>query len=92
MPPDKCSHQNFHSKVEVFRLTRREGSPVEDFMAEIRIKCLDCGLPFRFLGLGFGLSFDKPRLSPDALELRAPIEPEIVPEILGLPLGQTGRA
>ena len=77
-----CEHEHFLSEANVTRLTDRSGV-VTGYTVDIRIKCEDCGLPFRFLGLGAGSHYAEPRVSVDALELRAPLEPAYVTEILG---------
>ena len=66
-----CLHEHTQISADVARI-EDEGV----FMADLRIQCADCGEPFRFLGLPYGLSFQHPALSPDGLELRAPMEPE----------------
>ena len=81
-----CTHEQFKSKVGVYRLTDREGGPVTGYTADIHIECAQCGLAFRFRGKSYGSSPFEPRLSADGLELRAPIEPAHVTEILGHPL------
>lgn len=66
-----CAHEQFGAEVDVHRL--------EDsgkFIADVRVKCVQCGEPFRFIGLSAGISFDQPTVSIDETELRAPIEPE----------------
>lgn len=66
-----CPHMNFHTDVAVARL--------EDsgrFMAEIRIKCTDCGLPFQFKGLNPGLNLNGAMVSVDGLEARMAIVPQ----------------
>jgi len=80
-----CQHDQFRADVAVHRLTESDGGPVRCFMADVRIKCMQCGLHFRFMGLPFGMSAAQPMLSADGLELRAPIEPAHVPELLGVP-------
>jgi hypothetical protein len=82
----KCDHPNFKCDANIFRLTDGEGGPVTGYTADIRIKCSECGLPFRFRGLPAGSHFAEPTVSADALELRAPLEPAYVTEILGQPL------
>lgn len=86
-----CAHASFRADVRVGRLTKTDEGPVTAYTADVRITCHDCGLPFRFLGLSAGSSPDRPTVSVDALELRAPLEPAHVPEILGHPL-VSGRA
>jgi hypothetical protein len=82
----RCPHLNFKSVVKVYRLTDVPDGPVTAFTADIEIKCADCALPFRFLGVAVGVHPIEPRASADALELRAPIEPAYVTEICGRPL------
>jgi hypothetical protein len=84
--PKNCEHDRFKSLVRVSRLTDTEGGSVTGYIADICIECLECGLPFRFLGSQYGSSPHQPMLSADGLELRAPIEPAHVTEILGRPL------
>lgn len=48
------------------------------FMAEITIKCVDCGMPFQFMGLPAGISVSKPSVDPLGFELRVPIKPYAV--------------
>lgn len=86
-----CEHLNFEASVRVGRLTETEGGPVTGYTADVGIVCADCRLPFRFVGLPAGLLRDAPTVSADALELRAPLEPAYVAEILGVPL-VSGRA
>jgi len=71
MPP--CEHEDFEASVAVVRL-----QDTKRFQADIRIVCSQCHEPFRFIGVPAGLSFERPAASIDGLELRAPIEPELV--------------
>lgn len=45
------------------------------YMAEIRISCTQCGLPFQFLGLEPGLDLNGARVSVDGLEANIAICP-----------------
>ena len=66
-----CAHKQFGAKVAVNQL--------EDsgkFIADVRVKCIECGEPFRFIGLPAGINFERPTVSIDETELHAPIEPE----------------
>jgi hypothetical protein len=61
---------NFHSHVVINR--------IEDtgrFMADVTIKCLDCGEPFQFIGLQPGLNMNGATVSIDGLEARMAILP-----------------
>jgi hypothetical protein len=66
-----CEHHAFSSSVRIARL--------EDsgrFMAEVRIRCADCGLPFEFLGLQAGLNLDGATVSIDGQEANLAISPK----------------
>jgi len=66
-----CQHMNFHASVQVARIENKGR-----FMAEIRIKCLDCGIPMQFMGLKPGLDFDGATVSLDGLEANIGIHPQ----------------
>ena len=87
----QCQHEDFRTEVSILRLSREEGGPVESFRFEAAIHCAQCGVKFRFVGMKAGLSYNEPMVSPDATELRAPIEAAYVEEILGVP-AVSGRA
>lgn len=81
-----CAHFNFRANVKVGRLTEDDEVTVKAYTADIEIHCVDCGLPFRFLCARAGVDPRNPTVSVDALELRAPLEPAYVTEILGIPV------
>jgi hypothetical protein len=67
-----CYHHNFTANVTVNR--------IEDtgrFMADVRIECADCGLPFSFKGLRAGLDCNGAAVSPDGLEGRFALAPGV---------------
>lgn len=68
-----CNHSNFMTEVEINRLG--DHSPVR-FCADIRIRCEDCGLPFRFIGLPAGVDLNGAATSVDATEGRFAIAPK----------------
>lgn len=70
-----CPHNDFEARVEVNRLTSNDNGPVTGYAADIRIQCLHCREPFRFIGVPAGLRPDRPMCSVDETELRAPIRP-----------------
>lgn len=82
-----CAHMNFKAQVNVFRLTdSADESKVNGYTAEIRINCIECDLPFEFIGVDAGMMPTKPMASVDAQELRVPIRPKgckIMPAIPG---------
>lgn len=63
-----CQHEQFFAHVEVNRL---EDSG--QFSACVRIKCEQCGEPFRFLGLPTGLDLSGASVSSDGTEARLAI-------------------
>lgn len=64
-----CEHKNFTANVDVNRLIDSGA-----FIADIRIKCADCGEPFTF-PLPVGLSCSEVRTSWNEQELRVPLKP-----------------
>ncbi len=67
----ECKHMQFKADVRVARL--------EDsgrFMAEVRIHCSECGLPFEFQGLPAGLNLNGAAVSVDHLEANLAIAPQ----------------
>jgi len=74
-----CEHKNFESNVVVSRILDAESTVVTNYMATLRIKCMDCGLPFEFIGFEGGFSFLRPMTNPFGQELRLPIKPSSDP-------------
>jgi hypothetical protein len=66
-----CEHHNFSANVNVVRL-----EDTKQFMAEITVKCAECGKPFQFLGLSPGLDTGGASVSVDGLEAQIAICPE----------------
>lgn len=62
-------------EASVHRLTDGDDGPVRDFVAEFRIKCKACDLPFHFLGAPSGYAFKRPTVNVAATTLHAPIAP-----------------
>ena len=78
-----CTHKEFQAIVAVNRFEDSGG-----FMADVRIHCKTCNLPFRFLGLPAGLHFAGACVSADGEEARLAIcptneEPKLPPDVLG---------
>lgn len=65
-----CKHMEFDAMVRVARL---EDSG--QFMADITVKCRECGIPMQFLGLEPGLDLQGARVSVDGLEAHLAIAP-----------------
>lgn len=70
-----CPHDTFQVSANVGRLTKGDGGPVTGYTADITVRCTQCNLPFRFIGLPAGTHHSEPRVNLDGTELRAPIEP-----------------
>lgn len=73
---EACEHLNFAAAVGVGRLTKGEDGPVTSFMADITIKCADCGRQFQFLGLEPGVDTAGARVSVDGIEAHIAICPQ----------------
>lgn len=71
-----CKHEDFDASVGVGRLTETEGGPVTGYMADIRLQCKQCGLPFEFLGLQPGLDTQGATVSIDGQEAHIAIAPK----------------
>lgn len=83
--PDKpCPHEDFDVFAEVGRITDGEGGPVTAYSASLRVSCQQCGEPFRWVGMQAGLRADRPMVSVDETELRAPIRPASADPDFGL--------
>lgn len=63
-----CKHENFQAKVKVNRLTDSGR-----FSADVTINCIECGEPFRFLGLPCGTDLNGATVSVDGTEARLAI-------------------
>lgn len=74
---EKCLHMNFYCHCNVGRLSEEEGGPVTGYHVDVTVKCSDCELLFRFIGLPAGNHYAEPHVSIDGTELRAPIEPAL---------------
>lgn len=75
LPDHRCEHLNFAAQVDVNRLTETIGGPVTRYLADVRIKCADCGLPFEFQGLKLGIDTGGCTMSLDGQEAHLAILP-----------------
>lgn len=66
-----CKHEGFVCNVEVNRL-----EDIGRFTADLTIKCDQCGVPFRFIGLPAGLDLNGASVSIDGCEARLAIAPK----------------
>ena len=69
-PKPPCQHEEFEAQVDVIRI-----SDTDEFAAEVRVWCIQCGLSFRFPGLPCGVLASQPSVSPDETVLFAPLFP-----------------
>ncbi len=81
-PAPHCAHESFSAAVGVHRVQDGPDKPI-DFNADVRIKCAQCGLAFRFIGLPRGLNFDGPGMSVDGTEAHLAISPDGLPSLAG---------
>lgn len=65
-----CPHAQFTAAVNVARIT-----DIGRFVADVRIRCEDCGLPFSFVGAPAGFDYNHPTVNVDATEINLPIRP-----------------
>jgi hypothetical protein len=71
-----CEHMNFRADVKVGRLKESDTSDViVMFVAEVQVKCAECGQPFEFIGIPMGFAHFEPRCSIDGLTANMPIKP-----------------
>ena len=66
-----CKHEQFFANVDVQRL-----EDTGRFAADIRIKCIQCDTPFRFIGLPAGVDLNGAAVSIDGTEARLAIAPK----------------
>ena len=66
----KCPHMNFRADVRVNRI-----SDTGRFSADVTIKCVECGVPMRFIGLPVGSDPEGACVNIDGTEARMAIAP-----------------
>jgi hypothetical protein len=74
-PP--CAHPNFETSSNIVKLAKENGGPVEHYICELQIRCIECKLPFRFIGkkVPIGFNVEYPTMNGDFTEMRIPIKP-----------------
>jgi hypothetical protein len=70
-----CKHEEFESEVEVCRETDVAGTTIIGYSASLRIHCMQCGVPMRFLGVPVGSLVQGAAVSFDGSEARLALEP-----------------
>lgn len=71
-----CAHERLRTDCSLTSYVEYASQPTlgpSHRVAEIRIRCLDCGAEAHFEGAAAGLSPRAPRTSADTTELRAPL-------------------
>jgi hypothetical protein len=71
-----CLHERFKADAKVARLTSEMDTKLLRFMVDLRITCIDCGLPMLFEGLEPGLRFTGAAVSIDGEEAHLSIAPK----------------
>jgi hypothetical protein len=76
-----CKHESFVCEVDVNRLEDEHR-----FQADVRVRCAQCSVPFRFIGLPAGLDLNGAAVSVDGTEGRFAIAPkgEVVTPLEGV--------
>jgi hypothetical protein len=78
---DDCPHSRTTTRVEVFTARNTTQAQADGtvtgtyFVAEVRINCMDCSVPFQWVHPIHGSFPDQVALSADGLTLRAPMVP-----------------
>ena len=68
---ETCKHRKFRSSVNIARM-----EDVNQFNASVKINCLECGLPFQFIGLEVGYDSNGACVNVDGTEARLAIAPQ----------------
>lgn len=71
-----CAHERFSAEVKVARIGDGD-SVIRNFVAEVSVRCDECGTPFHFVGPDAGFSFKRPTVNVGATTLHAPISPGV---------------
>lgn len=79
----ECGHYNFGVEAQCSRVLNQDKTEVIGYAADIKVLCMDCGEPFEWRSPTGGLSPDRPTISLDGRELRAPMRPASSPESFG---------
>lgn len=76
-PDPKCPHSTFSAQVNCHRFAP-SGSPngfAHGFVAEIHVKCDQCGGDFMFEGLPWAISTERPCLNVSRTQATIPMKP-----------------
>jgi len=66
----KCEHHQFKVNSQIARL-----EDVGKFQLDLKVHCLECKMPFQFVGLTPGLNLNGAAMSVDGIEARLAILP-----------------
>lgn len=66
----ECEHPDFRADIHVARIV-----DIDRWMAEIKITCIKCHLPFNFFGMPTGLDYNGVAMSADGKEAFLAIAP-----------------
>lgn len=70
---EPCEHPDFQANVSVGRITDGDAGPVTQFIADVTVKCKECGESFGFRGPPSGHSWNEPRCRIDAKLISLPL-------------------
>lgn len=68
-----CEHKDFRADVAVGRISDSQTGEITQFVADVTVKCSECGAPFGFRGAPAGHSWNEPRCQVDALKISLPL-------------------
>lgn len=76
----QCKHEQFECNASVTRLTDdTDSEKITGYTTDITVKCIQCGIPFEWIGIPGGYSPSQPMVNFDGTVLRAPIKPSSDP-------------
>lgn len=77
--PHGCQHEVYKVHAQVCEIVQDENNAVYGWRLEVTVHCLQCNMPFQFIGLPEGYDTTEPTSSPDHTQARLPIKPLINP-------------
>ena len=71
-----CGHKDFEAEVNCIRINATEGGDIIAYAAEVKVRCRNCHIRFRFLGLPIGVLPKGPASDPTGMEARLAMLPD----------------
>jgi hypothetical protein len=73
--PEQCQHEVYKVLGQVCEIVDDESHDVYAYRLEVSVHCVQCGMPFTFLGLPEGYNISEPMSNIDHTTARLPIKP-----------------